>query len=81
MGRIDIRNVPGEHLTIIDQIAREQELSREAYLREVISKLVREKMLYTQSEKFAQVVEQATEVVAENNKLIERLVKENVFNE
>lgn len=75
MGRIDIRNVPDEYLTIIDQIAHEQELSREAYLREVISKLVREKMLYTQSEKFAQVVEKATEIVAENSELMKQILE------
>jgi hypothetical protein len=81
MGRIDIRNIPDEYLPIIDQLAQSQSLSREAYLRLIIEKLVREELLYMQSEKFAQVVEKATEIVARNNQLIEQLLDRGTLNE
>lgn len=76
MGRVDIRNVPDEHLVIIDELARAQKLSRGMYLKSIIEKIVREEMLYKQSEKFSIIVEKATEAVTINNRILERFLRE-----
>lgn len=76
MGRVDIRNVPDEHLVIIDELARAQKLSRGMYLKSIIEKIVREEMLYKQSEKFSIIVEKATEAVTINNRILERFLQE-----
>lgn len=75
-----IRQIPDDELLVLDELAAENGMTRESFLRQKIHEIVRHELRIEQEEKFRQIVEKATNQITKTEQAIQRLLEHNYEN-
>lgn len=70
-----IRDIPDEQLIVIDDLAKQKHLSREAYLRMVVEQLFEQKILTEVEEHFNEIVAKVTRKLEETDRLFMQIME------
>ncbi|GAB2022331.1 hypothetical protein RyT2_14050 [Pseudolactococcus yaeyamensis] len=70
---VNLRRIPDRELVIIDQLASKESLSREAYLRQIILKVAHEEMNFRGMDAYKKIIDEACEVIHDNQAVIEKV--------
>ncbi|WP_162930866.1 hypothetical protein [Lactococcus allomyrinae] len=75
MAYTKIRDIPDEQLIVIDDLAKQKHLSREAYLRTVVEQLFEQKILTEVEEHFNEIVAKVTRKLEETDRLFMQIME------
>lgn len=70
-----IRQIPDDELLILDELAAENGMTRESFLRQKVHEIVRRELRIEQEEKFKQIVEKATSQINKTEQAIHQLLE------
>lgn len=70
---LKIRNVPQDELIQLDKKAKQKGVSREAYLRLVITSIAVEDRLYLDVKQHQEVLDRLIDTIVENNKYLDAI--------
>lgn len=70
-----VRQIPDDELLVLDELAAENGMTRESFLRQKIHEIVRHELRIDQEEKFKEVVEKATTQITKTERAIQQLLE------
>lgn len=80
MAYVKVRLIPDDELLVLDELAAENGMTRESFLRQKIHEIVRHELRIEQEEKFRQIVEKATNQITKTEQAIQQLLEHNYEN-
>ncbi|MCT0017697.1 hypothetical protein EFE32_13045 [Lactococcus lactis subsp. lactis] len=75
MAYVKVRLIPDDELLVLDELAAENGMTRESFLRQKIHEIVRHELRTEQEEKFKQIVEKATNQISKTEQAIQQLLE------
>lgn len=75
MAYVKVRLIPDDELLVLDELAAENGMTRESFLRQKIHEIVRHELRIEQEEKFKQIVEKATNQINKTEQAIQQLLE------
>ncbi|MBK5077256.1 hypothetical protein IL308_10875 [Lactococcus lactis] len=75
MAYVKVRLIPDDELLVLDELAAENGMTRESFLRQKIHEIVRHELRIEQEEKFKQIVEKATNQITKTEQAIQQLLE------
>lgn len=75
MAYVKVRLIPDDELLVLDELAAENGMTRESFLRQKIHEIVRHELRIEQEEKFKQIVEKATNQITNTEQAIQQLLE------
>lgn len=80
MAYTKVRQIPDDELLMLDEIAAENGMKREAFLRLKIHELVRHELQLKQEEQFKNIVEKVTVQIKETETVIKQIMERHYEN-